>query len=44
MCIIANREIPAGRKEQQYSNCGKPGHNVCTCREDVEMSSEPDSS
>jgi hypothetical protein len=44
MRTIADREVPARRKERQCSNCGKPGHNVRTCREDVEMSSEPNSS
>jgi hypothetical protein len=41
MRIIADREMPARQKEQQCSNCSKPGHNVHTCREDIEMSSKP---
>ena len=44
MHTITDQELPAGKKKRQCGNCGKPGHNVCTCREDVEMSSESDSS
>ena len=31
-------------KQRRCGNCGKAGHNVRTCQEDVEMSSESDTS
>jgi hypothetical protein len=44
MHTITGQVVPAERKERRCGNCGNPGHNVRTCQEDVESSSEPDSS
>jgi hypothetical protein len=44
MHTITGRVVPAERKERRCGNCGNPGHNVRTCQEDVELSSESDSS
>jgi hypothetical protein len=44
MHTITGQIVPAERKERRCSNCSNPGHNIRTCQEDIESSSEPDSS